>query len=142
VEEPGNEGRGEPDDPRDHNQEVGHERSGARIILGHSLSEEKRQQREPGENCAIERNRGIVPEKKQEAAHRAEGSSREFHERDQTKQQGNRPGEWTLGEMPREPIEVPATVDHLVDAGLEKKDREEKERVEKAERIRQRYVNR
>jgi hypothetical protein len=68
-------------------RKVRNERGGTGIILGHALTEEKRDQSNAGEGRTIEGDRGIVPEQDHYAADGAERSGSEFQYRDNAEQQ-------------------------------------------------------
>ena len=104
----------EPDDRRDHDENVRNERGGAGIILGHALTEEEREQSKAGEGRTIEGDRGIVPEQDHYAADGAERSGSEFHYRNGAEQQTDNSCQWTLREVSRKPFQVAAAIDDFI----------------------------
>ena len=103
-------------------QKIRNKRGRTRIFLGHALTEEQGHDRDRGEERAVERAGRIVSDCYEDAADGTQHSSGQFENGDQCDKERNHGGEGTLGEMAGQPIEVPAPIDHLVDARLQEQD--------------------
>src|SRR5205085_7154349 len=107
-----------------HHQKIRHQHARAGIVLRQALTKKKRQQREPGDERAVERDRRIVPEKDAETAERAQHTRSDLQDGDDYQEEADHSGQGTFGEVAGEPIEIAATIEYLVEARLEKQDRE------------------
>src|SRR5205807_1523536 len=107
-------------DRSEREQEIWDKDSCPRVILGHSLAEEQRQDRQRGDQRAVKRDCRIARDNQKQATERAQCSGGDFEKRQRRKQQRHHSRQRTLREMPPQPLEITRTINNLVDARLDK----------------------